>query len=253
MGRVAGKIALVTGGASGLGRAASIRLAEEGASVFVTDINDEGGRETVAAIEAAGGTAFYMNHDVTDEAQWDAVIAEVESRYGPLDILVNNAGIAISKYITDLTTEEWRRVLAINLDSIFFGTKRGVLSMKKAGGGSIINIASVAGLIGVPGLSAYCATKGGLRLFSKAVAAECGYTRSNIRVNSVHPGSIDTPIWGPTEEIRKHTLGMASPTIPMGRVGEPLDIANAILYLASDEAKYVTGIELTVDGGQTAV
>jgi NAD(P)-dependent dehydrogenase (short-subunit alcohol dehydrogenase family) len=201
-GQVEGKVALVTGGASGIGEAVSELLAREGASVAVTDVDDLKGPGVVAGIKKAGGEAIFIHQDVTSEARWIEVVAEVMKRYGRLDILVSNAGIGISvPSITEMTLEDWRRQNAINLDGVFLSVKHCLPAMRKTGGGSVIMMSSLAGLRGAPGLAAYSATKGGVRLFAKSIAMECAAAGDGIRVNSVHPGIIDTPIWGkiPTE------------------------------------------------------
>ena len=190
-GRVQGKVALVTGGSSGIGRGCADKLAAEGATIVVTDLQDDKGAETVAAIVKAGGKAWYQHHDVTDEAAWEAVVAEIKTREGRLDILVNNAGIGIGGSIIDMSLADWRRQTAVNLDGVFLGVKHCLPLMRASGdGGSIINMSSVAGLKGSAMLAGYCATKGGVRLFTKAVAMECANAKDGIRVNSVHPGII---------------------------------------------------------------
>jgi len=193
--RVKGKVALVTGGASGIGRACALLLGQEGATVVITDIQNDMGRDCATKIKQGGGDAIYLHHDVASEDAWKSVIAETKSKFGRLDILVNNAGIAIAGPITEMSLADWRRQESINLDGVFLGVKHGLPLMRESGGGSIINISSLAGLKGSPNLAAYCATKGGVRLFSKAVAMECAQMRDNVRVNSVHPGVIETPIW----------------------------------------------------------
>ena len=197
-GQVAGKVALVTGGASGIGEAVSELLALEGASVAVTDIDELRGSELVARINKAGGEATFWHQDVTSEERWIEVVAEVVARYGRLDILVSNAGIGIGvPSITQMTLEDWRRQTAINLDGVFLSVKHCLLAMRNGGrGGSIVMMSSLAGLRGGQSLAGYCATKGGVRLFAKAIAMECASIGDGVRVNSVHPGIIDTPIWG---------------------------------------------------------
>jgi NAD(P)-dependent dehydrogenase (short-subunit alcohol dehydrogenase family) len=258
MGRVEGKIAIVTGGASGIGRGCAMRLAEEGATVVITDIQDAMGKETVELIQSAGGKAEFMHHDVTDEAAWEAIIDQTVNRYGGLHILVNNAGIGIGGSIVDMSLTDWQRQQAINLDGVFLGVKHAIPAMRNSGSGSIINMSSVAGLKGAANLSAYNATKGGVRLFTKGVALECAQSRWPIRVNSVHPGVIDTPIW---TKVNPEMLeggnaidveAMAELGVPTGKVGYPKDIANGVLFLASDEASYITGTELVIDGGISA-
>jgi NAD(P)-dependent dehydrogenase (short-subunit alcohol dehydrogenase family) len=265
-GQVQGKVALVTGGASGIGEAVSKLLARERASVAVTDVDDLRGPGVVASIKKAGGEAIFIPQDVTSEARWIEVVAEVEKRYGRLDILVSNAGIAIAvPSITDMTLEDWRRQNAINLDGVFLSVKHCLplmrkTSMQKDCGGSIILMSSLAGLRGAPGLSAYSATKGGVRLFAKSIAMECASAGDGIRVNSVHPGIIDTPIWGkiPTEAAGRGQNAPIDPeeraklATPLGRAGHAAEIANGVLYLASDASSYVTGSELVIDGGMNA-
>ena len=260
-GQVQGKIAMVTGGASGIGAAVAELLAREGASVAVTDIDDLGGLELVAKIKKAGQEAVFFHQDVTSEARWVEVVAEVEKRYGRLDILVSNAGIAIVvQSITDMLLQDWQRQLAINLDGVFLSIKHCLPVMRKTGGGSIILMSSTAGLRGSAGLSGYCATKGGVRLFAKAVAMECALVGDGIRVNSVHPGVIDTPIWSkaPTEASGSSTNAPLDPeqiakaAVPLARAGHASEIAGGVLYLASDASSYVTGSELVIDGGMFA-
>jgi NAD(P)-dependent dehydrogenase (short-subunit alcohol dehydrogenase family) len=258
-GRVEGKVALITGGASGIGRGCAEKLAAEGATAVVTDLQDEKGAETVAAIEKAGGKAWYLHHDVTDEAAWESVVTQIRDRHGRLDILVNNAGIGIGGSIVEMKLEDWRRQTAVNLDGVFLGVKHSIPLMRASGdGGSIINISSVAGLKGSAMLAGYCATKGGVRLFTKAVAMECANAKDGIRVNSVHPGLIETPIWltvgqavNPLANAPPDLDAMSALAVPLGVKGWPEDIANGVLWLSSDESRYVTGQELVIDGGLT--
>ena len=254
-GRVEGKVAPVTGGASGIGRGCAEKLAAEGAVAIVTDLQDAKGAETVAAIEAAGGKAEYLHHDVTDEAAWESVVGEVRKRHGRLDVLVNNAGIGISASVLTMSLADWRKQTAVNLDGVFLGTKHAIPLMREGGGGSIVNISSVAGLKGSPTLAGYCATKGGVRLFTKAVAMECATAKDGIRVNSVHPGIIETPIWLTVMPSADGTNAppdldaISTMAVPLGVKGLPEDIANGVLWLASEESRYVTGEELVIDGG----
>jgi NAD(P)-dependent dehydrogenase (short-subunit alcohol dehydrogenase family) len=258
-GRVEGKVAVVTGGASGIGRACALRLAEEGATVMITDIQDAPGETVAQEIQAAGGRAEYLHHDVTDEQAWVDVMIAVKRRCGGLNILVNNAGIGIAGSIVEMTLADWQRQQAINLDGVFLGIKHSIPLMRESGSGSIINLSSVAGMQGAPRLAAYCATKGGVRLLTKGVALECAQERWPVRVNSVHPGIIDTPIW---TKVAAGALepganvvdvdALAEQGVPTGVLGKPLDIANGVLFLASDESSYITGTELVIDAGLSA-
>ena len=252
MGRLAGKIALVTGGASvpGLGSATAIRFAEEGAVVYVTDRDAAGAAKVAADIRASGGQAVALSHDVTSEADWDAVFDTIIAGHGQLDVIVNNAGIAVLRMIEDMTTADWNLQNNVNLDSVFYGTKRAVIAMRKSGGGSIINISSVVGIAGVPACAAYAAAKGGVRLFSKTIAMETA--KDKIRVNTVHPGMILTNMQGVAAEDNAANYDDTLALIPMGYMGDPLDIANMNLFLASDESRYITGTEMIVDGGMMA-
>ena len=261
-----GKTALVTGAATGIGRACAMALAEAGASVVVTDIDAATAVQTAALITENGGTARGLGQDVTDESVWQDVIACITAEEGGLNILVNNAGIAIGVAVTEMSLADWQRQNAVNLDGVFLGTKHAIPLMTQSGGGSIINISSVAGLVGAGGLAGYCATKGGVRLFTKAVAIECAAGDTNIRVNSVHPGIIDTDIWG--KEIaglaqtqpdllvaganRVNIEAFTEAVVPGGRVGQPDEIARGVVFLASDSSSYMTGTELVIDHGQTA-
>jgi len=254
-GRVAGKIAIVSGAAAGIGRATALRLAEEGAKICLGDIDRTGAESCAADIRARGGEAFPLALDVAEEADWRRVIDATVERFGGLDILVNNAGIAFAAGLENTTTEQWRRIMAVNVDSVFFGCKYALPAMRESGGGAIVNISSILGLVGSPVQAAYNATKGAVRLFTKGVALECAEAGWNIRVNSVHPAYIRTPMveryaesWGSLEKGLEALGGLH----PIGRVGEAVEVANAVLYLASEEAKFVTGTELVIDGGYTA-
>jgi 3(or 17)beta-hydroxysteroid dehydrogenase len=253
MDRVKGKVAIITGAAGGLGRAESLLLAREGAATVVTDIDASSTRRVAEEITLSGGTAVWAAHDVTNEENWARVMELTLSEFGKLDILVNNAGVIFYKKIIDTSLSEWRRLMSVNLDGIFLGTKSAIETMRRSGGGSIINIASVAGLIGNPDAAAYHASKGGVRSFSKAAAIECskaGYDYS-IRVNSIYPGVIQTAM---AEEL-KHDEAKYNTAVswhPVGHFGDPEDIAYGVLYLASDESKFMTGSELVIDGGWTA-
>lgn len=254
MGRVAGKTALVTGGAMGLGKAASLMLAREGADVVVTDVKETEGRQVVAEIEAAGGKAIFVRHNVALEPEWQAAMAAAKQAFGRLDILVNNAGIGTPGNVEATTLEDWRRLQSINLDGVFLGTRYAIAAMKEHGG-SIINLSSIEGLVGDPDLAAYNASKGGVRIFTKSAALHCAREGYQIRVNSIHPGYIETPMVegfvadsGDAAAVRQRLVSLH----PIGHLGEPDDIAYGVLYLASDESKFVTGSELVIDGGYTA-
>ncbi len=253
MGRVEGKVALVTGAGStpGLGEATAKRLAEEGAVVYLTDIDEAGVMARAEEIRATGGRAKGMRQDVTSEAEWDATVDAILADVGRLDILVNNAGIAVLRMIDAMTLQDFARQMEVNMTSVYLGTRRAVAEMRKTGqGGSIVNLSSVAGLVGIPGVSAYAASKAGVRLFSKAIAMETA--REGIRVNSVHPGMIWTNMQKVALQDNPEQYDIITAAIPMGKMGEALDIANCVLFLASEEARYITGAEFVVDGGMTA-
>ncbi len=260
-GRVEGKVACVTGAASGIGRATATLLAAEGATVVATDMQEEKGRAVAEEIERSGGKACFIQHDVTDEDQWRTVIGEIEARFGRLDILVNNAGVGYSGPVTEMSLETWRRQMAVNVDGVFLGVKHGLPLMRRhRPGGSIINVSSIAGIKASANVAGYAASKGAVRLFTKSVALECAAEGDGIRVNSLHPGIVETAIWdtmlhttedGSNGRPRGATLDAAvAGTIPFGYKGTPEDMAAGILWLASDESKYVTGTELVIDGGR---
>lgn len=254
MGRVDGKVAVVTGGALGIGRATCELLAREGARVAVTDIADKECRAVVDAIRSRGGTGRTYHLDVSNEPEVRAVFEDVANSFGKIDILVNNAGIAgVNKPTHEISVEEWDRVMAINLKGVFLCTKHAIPYLKKAGGGSIINLSSIYGIVSAPDVPPYHASKGAVRLMTKTDALL--YAPDKIRVNSILPGFIWTPMvenylksQGNVEEGRK----MLDSLHPLGHLGEPMDIAYGILYLACDESKFVTGSELVIDGGYTA-
>jgi NAD(P)-dependent dehydrogenase (short-subunit alcohol dehydrogenase family) len=253
MNRVKDKVAIITGAAGGLGKAEALILAREGAKVVLTDIDEAGIEKAADEISGTGAKAISIKHDVTSESEWNMVIGRTLEEFGRLDVLVNNAGVIIYKKIIDTSLAEWKWLMSVNLDGVFLGTKFAIEAMRKSGGGSIINIASVAGLIGNPDASAYHASKGGVRLFTKAAAIECskaGYDY-NIRVNSIYPGVINTAMADALrDDVGKYNTALS--WHPMGHFGEPEDVAYGVLYLASDESKFLTGSELVIDGGWTS-
>jgi NAD(P)-dependent dehydrogenase (short-subunit alcohol dehydrogenase family) len=261
MGRLSGKVALVTGAGSGIGRASALAMAGEGAALIVTDIDEAGAQETSGIITSAGGRASFHAHDVASEQSWDRVLGHVDA----LHVLLNNAGVCIATPLAQMSHESWRRQFAVNMDGVFFGTKRALPLLAGSGGGSIINMSSVAGLKGIAGLSGYCATKGAMRLFTKAVALECAQAGNKVRVNSIHPGAIETPIWvkmGHDGTLPPDAAGYGDAmdaaraasvaATPMGHAGAPQDIAAGVVFLASDESRFITGTELVIDGGVMA-
>lgn len=258
-GRVAGKLALVTGAAQGLGAAQARMLAREGARVLCTDINGAGAEDVAASIdeECGDGTAFAMKLDVTSPEQWDAAIDMAREKLGGLSILVNNAGVGVRGNIETCTYEEWKRGFAINVDSVFLGCQKALPLMKDNQPGSIVNISSIAGLIASDTMPGYNASKAAVWMLSKSVALYCAKQGWNIRCNSVHPTFIDTPILdgivASSGREKSVIMGKLARQIPLQRVGEPDDIANGVLYLASDESKFMTGAELKLDGGISAM
>ena len=243
------KVALISGGARGMGAVEAKLFAEEGAKVIIGDMLEEEGRKVEAEINEAGGECVFVLLDVSSEEAWQNAVNEAVSRYGKLDILVNNAGIYRAHNVEETTSDEWDQVMDINAKGVFLGTKHAIPAMRDAGGGSIVNISSVAGLVGSRATSAYNASKGAVRLLTKSTAIQ--YASDGIRANSVHPGTIETPM---TEGF------LADPSMrqdrmdrtPIGRLGKPEDVAYGALFLASDEASFMTGSELVIDGGRTA-
>jgi 3(or 17)beta-hydroxysteroid dehydrogenase len=248
--RLAGKVALISGGARGMGAAEARLFAREGAQVVVADVLEAEGKAVAAEVSAQGGQSAFARLDVTSEADWVQAIALAVDRFGKLNVLINNAGIGGSSRVEDTTAEAWDRVMDVNAKGVFLGTKAAIPAMRRAGGGSIVNIASQLGLVGMDDSSPqYTASKGAVRLLTKTTALQ--YAREGIRCNSVHPGPILTPM---TEQRRADPVvyqRMLS-RIPLGRYGEADEVAYAVLYLASDESAFVTGSELVIDGGWTA-
>ena len=261
MGRLEGKIVCITGAASGIGRGAALAAAREGAVVVGTDLQVPQGEAMVAAVTAAGGRAEFLQHDVTREDDWIAVIDHIRRRHGRLDVLVNNAGIGLSGPVVDISLSDWKRLSAVNIDGVFLGVKHGLKLMRDGPGGSIINVSSIAGIKASANASAYCATKGAVRLFTKAVALECAAAQDGVWVNSLHPGIVETAIWdtligtsadGSNARPRGATLdAFTAAAVPFKRPGRIEEIVAGILYLASDDSSYVTGTELVIDGGRS--
>ncbi|TAM76636.1 glucose 1-dehydrogenase [bacterium] len=254
MKRVEGKVALVTGGAMGIGNACALLLAREGARVVVSDVDERDGAQ-VAREVAALTEGTFVAHGVASEAAWEAAIDQTLRRFGRLDVVVNNAGTGTTGHVEETTLESWRHLMSINCDGVFLGIKHAIRAMKASGGGSIINLSSILGLVGDAGAAAYSASKGAVRLLTKSAALHCARAGYRIRVNSVHPGYIVTPMV-------EHYLSVQSDPVaarkaiealhPVGHLGEADDVAYGVLYLASDESRFVTGSELVIDGGYTA-
>ena len=248
--RIEGKVALISGGARGMGAEAGRLFAKEGAKVVLGDVLEAEGKTTVEEIRGAGGEATFVRLDVTSESDWAGAVAEAERLYGKLDVLVNNAGIGGGNRIEDTTLADWERIMAVNSTGVFLGTRAVIPALRRAGGGSIVNISSQLGLVGTDNSSPqYQASKGAVRLLTKATAIQ--YAKDGIRANSVHPGPIVTAM---TERRRAdpETYRLMVSRIPLGRYGQPREVALGVLYLASDEASFVTGSELVIDGGWTA-
>lgn len=259
MSQLSGKIAFVTGGASGIGAASVIALARQGASVVISDIDEARAGVIADTVTGAGGQAMALFQDVTEETGWADAISKTETRFGKLDIMVANAGVCVMGFVADMPLAEWRRQNSINVDGVFLSAKYALPAMRRAGGGSIIIMSSVAGMRGSAGFAGYCASKAAVRFFAKALALECAGAGDGIRVNSIHPGVVATPLWGTVlpagpdgqpKMIDPHRRGNIDS--PLGRAGTPEEIAAGVVFLASDASSYMTGAELVFDGGITA-
>jgi len=249
MGRLDGKVALISGGARGQGAFEARLFCQEGAKVVFGDILDDQGQEVESELKASGFDATYVHLDVTKEGDWQDALALTERVYGPVSVLVNNAGILLRKGIEETTEEEWDRIMAVNVKGVFLGTKTVLPSMRRAGGGSIVNLSSTAGLVGSTSSAAYTASKGAVRLLTKAIAVQ--NVGDNIRANSVHPGPIETDMINELVADEAE-WALRLQRLPMGRTGRVEEVAYGVLYLASDESSYMTGSELVIDGGTTA-
>ncbi len=248
--RLEGKVALISGGARGMGAVEARLFASEGAKVMIGDLLDEEGARLIEEIAQAGGDAIYTHLNVTSEDEWRMAVAAAVSRFGKLDVLVNNAGIWEEGTVEETTVDRWDRIMDVNAKGVFLGTKVAIPEMRRAGGGSIINISSTAGLIGTPRGTAYSASKGAVRLFTKTTAVQ--YGKDGIRANSVHPGVIETPMIEKIAAFHPGFRTVAMANNVLGRMGTAEDVAHGVLYLASDESRFVTGSELVIDGGLTA-
>lgn len=246
MGRVDGKVVIVTGGASGVGKEDARILAHEGARVVITDVNENGGRSLAAEL---GERAIFLRHDVSSEDAWRSVIAATRERFGRLDALVNNAGILVLGTIEDATLDQWRRVNSVNAEGVFLGCKHAIGLMKESGGGSIVNMSSVAALTGLPITAVYSASKGAVAALTRSVAVYCRHAGYRIRCNSIHPDGILTPMTAPLlGNVDPKTLGLDAN--PASRFCDPKDVANLVLFLVSDESRFINGAELRIDNAQ---
>lgn len=256
-GRVAGKKAFITGGAQGLGAAFGHKLASEGAKVTLTDINADGARAVAAEINAAygAGTAFAFPHDVTSEEQWIFALEEADAAMGGISVLVNNAGMNRAGNVEEISLDDWKFVMSVNVDSVFLGAKHGIKYLRENQPGSIINISSIAGVIAGHNNPVYNASKAAVWLLSKNIGLHCAKQKLNVRSNSIHPAFVDTPILDPLRDAigKEAAEAKLARQVPLGRIGTPDDIANAVLYLASDESSFITGAEIRLDGGISAM
>lgn len=249
MGRLDGKTAMITGGASGIGAATARHMVREGAQVVIADLQAELGEKLASEL---GSDAVFVHLDVSSEDAWDPAIAAAEEAFGGLNVLVNGAGVSVPAAIDTATFEHWKHTMSVNADGVFLGCRAGVAALRRSGGGSIVNISSTLGLRGGAPFPAYSASKGAVRMLTKSVALRCAEQRWNIRCNSVHPGATETAMVEPYVQMapdRESGLAMLASAHPMGRVGQPEEVANVIVFLASDEASFMTGTEIPVDGG----
>lgn len=259
MERVANKVAMVTGATGGIGEAIARRLAENGAAVLLTDVDEARGNALRTKLETEGHAVRFVTHDVSDEASWIAAVDAALAWRSKLDVLVNNAGVASNfpKTFEEIELAEWHRVMRVNLDGVFLGIKHGVLAMKGRGGGSIVNIGSIAGYIGTPGGASYGTSKGAIRTLTKQAAASCARQRIGVRINSIHPSNIWTPLVAKFAQAQHGSVEAAKEAVaarhPFGRLGEPDDVAWLVVYLASDESRLMTGSDIIIDGGQLCV
>lgn len=249
-GRLADKIALITGAASGIGWATAEQFVQEGATVILADRDSDKLAQRLSGLQVEDNRHRAITLDVSSEEQWIRAMQEIDGAFGRLDVLINNAGIGYFRSIAAMTYQEWRTILAVNLDSVFLGTKYALPLLGRSGRGSIVNVSSIRGLVAGPNTGAYCASKAGVRLFTKSTALECAAMGNGVRANSVHPGVIETPM--SAQALDEATKAERYKTIPVRRFGQPPEIAAAIVFLASDESSYMTGSEVTVDGGYTA-
>jgi cyclopentanol dehydrogenase len=248
MGRLDGKVALITGASRGQGETEARLFAREGARVVLTDVLVDLGQQVANSIHTGGGEALFLQLDVANPDEWNEVVRHTVQTYNRFDILVNNAGIAQRGGVEDTSVEDWDRTMDINAKGVFLGMKYAIPAMLQNGGGSVINISSTSGIVGFPGGTAYHSAKGAVRLLTKVAAAE--YAKRGVRVNSIHPGLIETPM---TDNMAASRMQLLLERTPMGRKGTPMEIAYGVLFLASDESSFMTGAELVIDGGMTAV
>lgn len=253
--RLKGRVAFVTGGAMGMGKAFAQALAAEGAHVVLGDVLEDEGARTADLLREGGAAALFVKHDVARVDSWEVALAAARERFGRLDVLVNNAGIAGGGSVVDCSLDQWNKVLAVNLTGAFLGCKLAVPLMRETGGGSIINISSIWGIASDQDLVAYSASKGGVRSLTKSAALHCAVNRTGVRVNSVHPGFVRTPmvekgVGALAEADARAYAARTFERVPMGRLGEPEEIAGAVVFLASDDSRFMTGSEIVVDGGQ---